>query len=101
MLGADAMAAYYRAFAIEAQSGPAATKQYLAERLADPELSDQEKRPLEALNAFFQAKGTISTKDAALIVAGIALEIKFRHGSSKLVKPLMDNPDGTRTERGS
>jgi hypothetical protein len=97
-LGADAMAAYYRAFAIEAQSGPAATREHLAEQLADPGLSEQNRRALEALDAFFEAKGTISTKDAALIVLGIALEIKFRHGTSKLVKPFMDNPDGTKAD---
>jgi hypothetical protein len=93
LLDTGVLGLYYRAFAIEVQSGPAAAQEYLAETLSDPALRDNEKRPLQALKAYFDAKGSLSTKDAALLVVAIALEIKIGHGRGAiLVVPFMDDP---------
>jgi hypothetical protein len=93
LLDTDVLGAYYRTFAIEVKSGPAAAKQYLAEKLSDSTLGDEKQRPLRALNAYFDAKGTVSTKDAALTILAILLEVKFPHGrGAVLVVPFMDDP---------
>jgi hypothetical protein len=93
LLDTDVPSFYYRAFKIEFQSGPASAQAYLADKLSDSALSDGEKRPLRALKAYFDAKGTISTKDAALMVVAIALEVKIGHGRGAiLVVPFMDDP---------
>ena len=93
LLETNALRCYYRAFAIELQSGPASAKEYIGEELSNPARSDDEKRLLRALKAYFDAKGTISTKDAALMVVAIALEIKIGHGRGAiLVVPFMDDP---------
>jgi hypothetical protein len=92
-LDTEVLGFYYRAFAIELQSGPASARQYLAEKLSDTALGENEKRPLRALKAYFDAKGTLSTKDAALLVVAIVLEVKIGHGRGAiLVVPFMDDP---------
>jgi hypothetical protein len=99
LLDTDVLAMYYRAFAVEVESGPAAAKRFLADKLSDSALSDRQKRPLEALKAYFDAKGTISTKDAALTVLAIVLEAKFPHGrAAGLVVVFMDDPGGVSHE---
>ena len=93
MLDTDVLGTYYRTFAIEVQSGAAAAKRYLAEELSDSARNDWQKRALSALKAYFDAKGMISTKDAALLVVAILLEVKFGHGRGAiLVVPFMDDP---------
>jgi hypothetical protein len=92
LLDSNVLGIYYQTFAIEAESGPTDARRLLAEKLEDPTLSDAAKRPLRALNVFFTAKGTISTKDAALTVLAIALEINIPHGGAILVTPFMDDP---------
>ena len=92
LLSTKVLGIYYQTFAIEAESGPTDARRFLTEKLEDPALDEHTKRPLRGLNAFFTAKGTVSTKDAALTILAIALEIKFPHGGAVLVTPFMDNP---------
>jgi len=93
MLDTEVLGCYYHAFKIELQSGPASAQEYLAGKLSESTISEGKKRPLRALKAYFDAKGTISTKDAALMVVAIALEVKIGHGRGAiLVVPFMDDP---------
>jgi hypothetical protein len=100
LLDTDVLGVYYRVFALEVESGPAVAKLFLADKLSDSALSDRQKRPLQALKVYFDAKGTISTKDAALTVLAIVLEAKFPHGrAAGLVVVFMDDPGGISDEK--
>lgn len=93
-LGTRVLVKYYRAFALEIEEGQPSVIEYLdaeIENLAD---EDVERSALVGLREYFEAKGTLTTKDAAIIILAVALEAKFPHGRGTIfLVPFLDSAD--------
>lgn len=75
----EIMTCYYNAFAIENSQGADAARRFLAEEIAKPDNSPARAKALKALGEYFEAKGSLGTKEVAGLVLVVALEAKFPH----------------------
>lgn len=79
-LGTRVLVKYYKAFSLEIEEGPASVIGYLNAEIDGLADADVERTALTGLRQYFEAKGTLTTKDAAVIILLVALEAKFPHG---------------------
>jgi hypothetical protein len=53
---------------------------------------DAERAAITGLRKYFEAKGTLTTKDAAVLILVVALEAKFPHGRGTIfLVPFLDS----------
>ena len=78
------MSCYYNAFAIEDGQGVDAARRYLAEEMARDDDSPAKRKGVEVLNEYFEAKGSLCTREAAGLILTFALEVKYPHGGAVL-----------------
>lgn len=92
-LGTRVLAKYYKAFSLEVEEGPQSVIAYLNAEIDNLPDGDAERTALVGLRKYFEAKGTLTTRDAAVLILLVALEIKFPHGRGTVfVAPLLDLP---------
>jgi hypothetical protein len=97
----EIMTCYYDAFAIENSQGANATRRYLADEIAKPDNSPARFKALKALSSYFEAKGSLGTKDVAALVVIFSLESRFPHrggvlGQAIAVELHLIDPPSTR-----
>jgi hypothetical protein len=96
-LGTRVAAKYYRAFALEIETGPPSALEYLNDEIENLPTGSVEGSALTGLRRYFDAKGTLTTRDAAILVLAVALEAKFPHGRGAVFLapflPLLDSAD--------
>lgn len=80
----EVMTCYYSAFAIENEQGVEAARLYLANESAAEANTPSRQAGLELLTKYFDAKGTLCTKELAGLVLILALEYKYPHGGGKV-----------------
>ena len=101
-LGTRVVAKYYRAFALEVEKGPPSVLEYLDDEIGNLPDGNVERSALLGLRKYFEAKGTLTTRDAAILVLAVALEAKFPHGRGAVfVAPFLPLLDSAETENES
>ena len=98
-LGTRVLVKYYKAFSLEIKEGPPSVIEYLNTEINNLADGDSERKALMGLRRYFEAKGTLTTRDAAVLILLVALETKFPHGrGTAFVAPFLDLP---KSEDGS
>jgi hypothetical protein len=92
-LGTRVLVKYYTAFSLEIKDGPPSVISYLQNEISSLADGDAEKKALTGLLKYFEAKGTLTTRDAAVLMLLVALETKFPHGRGTIfLAPFLDLP---------
>ncbi|KKM14302.1 hypothetical protein LCGC14_1707500 [marine sediment metagenome] len=78
------MGCYYNAFAIENDQGVDAARKYLADEMAKEDNSPAKSKCLKALNGYFQAKGSLRTKEVAALILIFGLEVQYPRRGGKI-----------------
>lgn len=73
------MSCYYNAFAIENNEGVDAARAFLVEEMAREDIGPARGKAVKALSKYFEAKGSLRTREVAGIILVIALESKYPH----------------------
>lgn len=101
-LGTRVVAKYYRAFALEVEKGPPNVLEYLDDEIGTLPDGNVERSALSGLRKYFEAKGTLTTRDAAILVLAVALEAKFPHGRGAVfLAPFLPLLDSVETKNES
>ncbi len=92
------MGGYYEVFAIEHKQGVAPARQHLADELARDDLPPLRRKSLEAMNGYFDAKGSLMTRELAGMILIMGLEHQYPHVGGRVGKliaekaGLLDDP---------
>jgi hypothetical protein len=75
----EVMGCYYNAFVVEEKQGPDAAKKYLADASTKADCPPIRAKAIGALSEYFNAKGSLRTKEVAAMILIFALETKYPH----------------------
>ena len=75
----EVMDCYYTAFVIENDQGAAAARKYLAEQSADEDNGPGKATALKILTEYFDAKGTLLTREVAGLILIAGLKAQYPH----------------------
>ena len=73
------MACYYNAFVVEDGQGVEAARKYLADETAREDNPPAKDKALKALSRYFEAKGSLRTKEVAALILILGLESQYPH----------------------
>ena len=84
------MTCYYNAFVIENDQGVEAARGFLAGEMAKAGAAPVRDKAVKLLNGYFQAKGSLCTREVAGLILIAALEAKYPHRGGRVGKLLAE-----------